>query len=275
MKFKKNEVVIGGRTFFYWEKNRHKSETIVLLHGFPGSHRGLLDLAGHLPPHWRTIIPDLPACGQSDALDGVHHLENYSQWLGDFLKKLSVHQCVMAGHSFGARLALVFAEHNPKKVSRLALITPVARVDGLIARLVSIEYRVAELLPEALKKIWLDYNLHRQIGNAIIFTTASKKRRQELMEADKKEFAKLDPKINIELFSEFYRFDLIPVGQKVATPSLIIAGELDQIATAASVEKLAGQLQHVALEMVKNGGHLLPLERPGHCAAIISKFLSQ
>lgn len=86
MKFKKNIAAIGKRKFFYWENNATGKEVIVLLHGFPGNHIGLVGLASKLPDSCRIIILDLPACGQSDELEGIHSLKNYSAWLDLFWK---------------------------------------------------------------------------------------------------------------------------------------------------------------------------------------------
>src|ERR1035437_11087681 len=100
MKFKKKLVIVNNRKAFYWEKNTEKKQVIVLLHGFPGSHEGLVDMANGLKDY-HLIIPDLPACGLSDPLSEKHNLENYSKWLEDFLKSLFIDSAIIIGHSFG------------------------------------------------------------------------------------------------------------------------------------------------------------------------------
>ncbi len=276
MKFEKKIITIGGRDFFYWEKNSGAKEVVVFLHGFPGNHQSILDLAHRLDlKDYRFVIPDLPACGQSDSLPSKHNLENYSQWLDAFLTQTSVPKAVLIGHSFGARLALVFASQHPKKVSKLVLITPVVKVTGLIARIVSLEYGIAKRLPDHLKKMWLTHDLHREIGNAIIFKSASPKKRQLCIDRDITEMAHLRPEINIELFDEFYKFSLIPIGKKVATPSLVIAGDIDEVAPLASVKELAEQLENVTFKVMEHAGHLLPIEEPETTAGVIKNWLEK
>ncbi len=272
--FKKNEVVINSKKTFYWEKNSANKKVIILLHGFPGNHLGFIDVANHLGDH-RFIIPDLPACGQSDLLGGKHNLENYSKWLEEFLKSLSIDKAIIIGHSFGARLGLVFSSYHPEKVERLVLITPVVKVEGLIARVVSIEYKIAEILPEYLKKLWLVHGFHRRVGNVIVFKSACKARRQELIARESEEFKHLNPKINIELFDEFYKFSLVPVGKKVTTKSLIIAGQEDEVAPLDTIKELAEQLVGVKFVVMKNSGHVLVVEKPLTTASIIRKWLSE
>src|SRR3989344_4937555 len=104
MKAQDKWVVINDRKVFYWEQQGHRpKETIVLLHGFPGNHLGLVPMASHLGSNYRIIIPDLPACGHSQDFEGDHSLNHYSDWLNDFLESLSINKAVIIGHSFGSR----------------------------------------------------------------------------------------------------------------------------------------------------------------------------
>jgi pimeloyl-ACP methyl ester carboxylesterase len=273
MSFKKKITTIDGQKTFYWEKNPEKKEIMVVLHGFPGSHGGLLDMANGMGKY-RFIVPDLPACGLSEPLKDKHNLENYSKWLKGFLESLSIEQPIIVGHSFGSRLALVFSGANPEMIRKLVLITPVVKVEGLIARFVSIEYRIAKILPQHLQKSWLSNRVHFNLGHKIIFKSAGIKKRQKLIASDRDELGRLNPQVNIELFDEFYRFSLIPVGQKVKTESLVIAGELDEIAPLASVRKLAEQLSNSQFVIMKNCGHIVVAEKPLTVAKIILNWLS-
>ena len=240
--FKKKIAIINGQEFFYWEKNEKKKDVVGLLHGFPGSHQGMVDMANGLE-EYRIIIPDLPACGLSQPLKIKHSLENYSIWLDEFLKCLSIDKIILIGHSFGSRVALVFSGLYPNKVSKLVLITPVVRVEGLVARFVVAEYKIAEILPEYLRKSWLSNKLHSTIRDAIIFKSVSPKRRRELIIRENKEAKILDPKVSIEIFEEFYRFNLTPAGKKVKVKSLVLAGDSDVIAPLDPVRELTLQLE--------------------------------
>jgi len=274
MNFKEKTVKIDARKVFYWETSHTKKEVIILLHGFPGSHKGLVDMAKGLGNNYRIIIPDLPACGLSELLEGKHNLENYSRWLNNFLEILSIDKAVIIGHSFGSRVGLVFSENYPEKVKKLVLITPVVKVEGLIARFVSIEYRLAKLLPESLQKLWLSNRVHFGVGHLIIFKTAGAKKREKLIARDREELKNLNPQVNIELFDEFYRFSLIPVGEKVKNKSLVIAGALDEIAPLNSVQKLSEQLVNSDFVIMKQAGHVVVAEKPLTVAKIIKKWLN-
>lgn len=274
MKFKKKVITINNRKFFYLDNDTSK-RAVILLHGFPGNHRGLVELANHIGDNYRLIIPDLPACGSSEPLDKKHNLKNYSDWLNDFLESLSINEVIIIGHSFGSRIALVFANHHSKKVKKLILITPVVRVEGLFNRIISIYYGITGILPKYLQKIMLSNGFGKKMGDKIIFKSADPKTHKEIISRDIEEIKNLKPQVSIEIFDEFYKFSLIPVGKEIKNDSLIIAGELDEISPLDSVKDLALQLSNIKLEIMKNCGHLVPLEKPKATANIIKKWLKE
>lgn len=271
MRFQKKRAVIDGREVVYWEKNSSKNQAMIFLHGFPGSHSGLMDMA-NVFSEYRLIIPDLPACGESEPLEGKHNLENYSKWLDSFLNYLKIGKVTLVGHSFGSRIGLYFSSYY-KKIEKLILITPVVRVEGMIVRLASLNYKIAEYLPKSLQKRWLANPVYRTAGHIIVFKTSSRKRRQYLIAKDVKEFNRLNPRATIELFEEFYSSDLIDLGNKIKISTLIIAGERDEIAPLNSVEKLAKQLSNAELIVMKKEGHIVVAESPISTASIIKKWL--
>ncbi|MFA5431257.1 MAG: alpha/beta hydrolase [Candidatus Paceibacterota bacterium] len=273
MKFKKNIIRINDRNVFYLDSDNQKP-AIILLHGFPGNHMGLIKIANYIGENnYRLIIPDLPACGSSDSLNKKHNLKNYSDWLNDFLKALSIDEVIIIGHSFGSRIALVFTNHYPKRVKRLVLITPVLKVDGLLNRILSIYYGITGLLPKYLQKIMLSNGFGKKMGNRIIFKSSDPKIHKEIIDRDIEEIKKLKPQVSIEIFDEFYKFSLIPVGKEIKKDSLLIAGEIDRVSPLGPIRELFRQLPNVKLEIMKNCGHLLPLEKPEATAKIIKKWL--
>jgi len=273
MIFKKNIIEINNRKIFYLDNNVN-SVPVILLHGFPGNHMGLVGLADCMG-NCRLIIPDLPACGLSDSLEKKHNLKNYSDWLNEFLKSLSIDKAIIIGHSFGSRVALVFTNRYPKKVEKLILITPVLKVDGMLNRVISAYYGITGILPEYLQKIMLSNGFGKKWGNKVIFKSGSSKIHKEIIARDIKEIKKLSPQVNIEIFDEFYKFSLIPVGKKIKKESLVIAGESDEVSPLGPIRELVGQLFDAKLEIMKKCGHLVPLEKPKATAGIIKKWLKE
>jgi pimeloyl-ACP methyl ester carboxylesterase len=273
MKFENKAIKINKRKTFYLDTARQKP-AVILLHGFPGNHFGLTALAEHLGDDYRLIIPDLPACGSSDPLEGKHDLKNYSDWLNSFLESLSIKEAIIIGHSFGSRIALVFANYHGDKIKKLILITPVLKVDGLFNRVLSIYYGITGMLPEYLQKMMLSNGFGKTMGDKIIFKSSDLRAQEVIIKRDIKEIKKIKPRISIEIFDEFYKFSLIPVSKLVKNDSLVIAGGADRISPLGPIQELVSQLPSAKLEIMENCGHLLPLEEPEATAAIIEKWLN-
>ena len=96
---------------------------VVLLHGQPGSGADLGALADALAPHMRVIVPDRPGYGRSGG-EAVGFEENARRVVG-LLDRLGVDRATLAGHSWGAGVALAAARLAPERVEALALISPV------------------------------------------------------------------------------------------------------------------------------------------------------
>lgn len=273
---KMSTITAAGVESYYFEKNPQSKEVVVILHGFPGSHGGLVDLANAFGKKYRIIIPDLPGCGQSSPLKAKHVLENYASWLDDFLRSLSIEEKVtVIGHSFGSRVALFFAIKYPEKVQGLVLITPVLKVDGLVARLGLFHGHITNVLPARFKKLWLSNALYQRAAHYAVFESASPQKRQEIMLRDSYEYENLNPQRTMEIFDEFYQSELPAPGKKFPFGVLIIAGDKDKIAPLSPIKTFAGQLPESSLEIMENAGHLLPLEEPLATAKIITAWLQK
>ncbi|HEU5187952.1 MAG TPA: alpha/beta fold hydrolase, partial [Candidatus Saccharimonadales bacterium] len=59
-----NQVKIQGSQVHYWVFNPKRQQTIVMIHGFRGTHHGLQNIIDRLDDY-KIIIPDLPGFGAS------------------------------------------------------------------------------------------------------------------------------------------------------------------------------------------------------------------
>jgi pimeloyl-ACP methyl ester carboxylesterase len=96
---------------------------VLLLHGFPDSHRlwrhqiGPLAAAGHL-----VIAPDLRGFGESPRPDGVEHY-GIATIVQEDLVPLLDEPAYVIGHDWGAGIAWALAIMRPDLVSRLAVLS--------------------------------------------------------------------------------------------------------------------------------------------------------
>jgi pimeloyl-ACP methyl ester carboxylesterase len=114
-------VEAGGLRFHYrdWGGN---GQPLLLLHGLASNAR-IWDLtAPLLAGGFRVVALDQRGHGLSDKPDGGYDFASVSGDLAAFVQALGLKRPALAGHSWGANVALQFAADRPDGVSALALV---------------------------------------------------------------------------------------------------------------------------------------------------------
>ncbi len=95
----------------YTIKNRNKHKTILFLHGW-GSNKEVMQQAfGGYIPEFRHIYLDMPGFGHSPNDTTVFTTKDYANMVQIFLDEIKAKPEVIAGHSFGGKVATLL---NPK-----------------------------------------------------------------------------------------------------------------------------------------------------------------
>jgi len=114
-------VEAGGLRFHYrdWGGN---GQPLLLLHGLASNAR-IWDLtAPLLTGGFRVVALDQRGHGLSDKPDGGYDFASVTGDLAAFVQALGLERPALAGHSWGANVALQFAADRPDGVSALALV---------------------------------------------------------------------------------------------------------------------------------------------------------
>jgi proline iminopeptidase len=115
--------VDGGHRLYAEECGNPAGLPVVFLHGGPGSgcksyHRCFFD-----PHKYRIVLPDQRGSGRSTPHGGLTH--NTTQYLLADLElirtRLGIDRWLLFGGSWGAGLALLYAEQHPERVSGMVL----------------------------------------------------------------------------------------------------------------------------------------------------------
>ena len=94
---------------------------LLLLHATPGSYRAFRQLAPLLASSLRTIAPDTPGYGNSDALQGDASIEALASSMVDLLDALELPRAHVLGLHTGNKIAAAMAAHWPDRVDRVVL----------------------------------------------------------------------------------------------------------------------------------------------------------
>lgn len=98
--------------------------TIVLLHGFGGSHSTWTDIQPALARDATVIAYDLPGHGRSIEYPGAGPATLAAKAVAADLSARGIDRVHLVGHSMGGAIATLIAMRSPEKVASLTLLAP-------------------------------------------------------------------------------------------------------------------------------------------------------
>lgn len=116
-------VQVGNTTLHYYEGGPNHKHTLVLLHDLGDDKNAFVTAVRTLTPHYRVILPDLPAHGANAFVDGEDYsLQGQHRQLQQFFSAITANRFVIGGHGLGGHLASYFAQQEPQKIEGLILL---------------------------------------------------------------------------------------------------------------------------------------------------------
>lgn len=232
----------------FLELNRSASSTILLLHGSPGDHREVGELARLLSSDYHVIAPDLPGFGGSSRNLPDYSFRSHGRYVLQLLDSLGIPRAHVLGFSMGGGVALSMVDLAP------------SRVDGLVM-LSAIGAQEYELLG--------DYTLNHALhGLQLAGLWLLREGVPHMGYLD-------DSAMGVEYARNFFDSDQRPLRRILAGyagPLLLIHGEHDPlVAPAAAIEhhRLVPQSELRLLP----GNHFMAFTHPEELATPIAEFL--
>jgi len=227
--------------------------TVVFLHGAAMDHTAWALQSRYFAHHGRSVVAlDLPGCGLSDG-PVPDSVEATADWLMRVLDALGLEQADLVGHSLGALVALAAAGANPDRVGRLALCGI-----GLPMSVHEFFLGAADTntpLAVALMNDWA-HGRAAHIGGAKmpgIWTIGADTR---LVERAGQGVLHACLKICNDYSTG------IEAAAKVTAPTTILTGDRDQMTRPAAARELASTLPDCDMEVIRDCGHMMMVERP-------------
>ena len=106
------QICINELTIHY-NDNHHTGRCVVLLHGWGQNGSMMEPIAQNFDKDFRVVNIDLPGFGASDAPLKPWGVYEYTDFLKDFFVALNIENPILIAHSFGARLAIIYASRYP------------------------------------------------------------------------------------------------------------------------------------------------------------------
>jgi pimeloyl-ACP methyl ester carboxylesterase len=274
-------LTLSGEEFVYYDYPARLAnpETIVMIHGYRGNHRGLEAIVGGLGDY-RVIVPDLPGFGESSELSSVHNLDAYANWLEQFLSELGlISTANLVGHSFGTLVVGRYA--STRDCKSIVLINPVSgpALSGpraFLTRITSAFYHLSNLLPESIGGWLLRSPIAVMVMSTVMAKTTDRKLRSWIHKQHLSNFSDFATvRVATEGYDASISSDLSVMAPSITTPVLIVAAELDDITSIEIQREVVKLYPRAKLAEISNVGHLVHYEAPEQAANYIQAFIEE
>lgn len=252
---------------------------IVMIHGFRGTHHGLELIAKQLPDY-EIKIPDLPGFGVSEPLAEEHDVENYCNWLNEYIKGLGLSQPpILLGHSFGSIVTACYAARHAGTISKLILVNPIGApaLDGpraIFTKLAIFYYYLGRKLPSGLARLWLSSKPTVMMMSILMAKTRDKELRKFIHDQHLTHFSTFhSPHTLSQAFKASVSTSVRDFASQIEVPSLLVAGDLDDITTLDKQRDLVKLFPNAQLRVIKGVGHLTHYETPAEVAELVQDFI--
>jgi pimeloyl-ACP methyl ester carboxylesterase len=241
---------------------------VVLLHGFPLDRSIWRNQTAEIGLIYRIIAPDLRGQGASPAPDGTYSVDLLADDVIDLLDALELEEkVVVGGLSMGGYVAMSLVLRYPDRFRGLILMNTRAAADppGTAA----VREELAGILERTGKTdIIVDQMLFK------LFAPSTYSTHHELVERVKRHALQASPTgLANTLRGLAIRPDRTADLHKIAVPTLVLAGEHDQLIPLDESRSLAAGITNAKLVIIPDSGHLAPLENGAASNAAILEFL--
>ena len=245
--------------------------SVVYLHSATGEGDGL-ELLDRLAERCDLVAPQFPGFGESEGIEAIEDMEDAVFHLLDLFERLELDRPAVVGLSLGAWMAVELATRYPERISSLVLVNPVglfiegAEIKDIFGRgpdemaedmfadqshpMAQMMHAMAEFRSDPTRMAEMPFELIRPLAQTMAAT------------------AKLawDPYLhNPKLRKRLHR---------IAVPTLIVRGKQDTLVPAEHAAAYAAEIPGARLVEIDNAAHLLPMEKAGELADLITAHVT-
>jgi len=196
----------------------------------------------------------LPGHPHGQALKSV---DECVDWLREYLKERGCKEVLLAGHSFGGAIALMYALKYPQGLKGIVIIGSGARL--------KVHSKFLTHCEEAVKGD--PHKWHEMIEEMYRRTSADYKR--EVMAKQKA----IGPAVMLNDFLCCDKFDIMDRIHEIKLPALIICGEADVMTPVKYADYLGTKITGSRVVIVPGAGHFVLAEKPEVVNKAIDDFL--
>ena len=259
-----------GQTFYYSAYGQTGCPCVVLLHGFT-NYSGLwawqaiaLAYAGY-----RALVPDLAGHGLSQFCDAPTTVDDLTMDVANLLEEENETQAAVVGLSLGGMVALRFAVTFPDLTSSIVIANSSAKTNN---------HQVLSQIDDWIEILESDDGPVKRLARTWPMLCTAEFRSSPQADNYYWTWQNLLSKVPGSSLANIARgMKLFDMSQKLANidcPSLIIAGEQDQVISAKESIALSDAIQGAELQVLPKAGHLATLDSPNLVTQHLLRFLA-
>ena len=244
---------------------------LVFLHGLGADQATWRLLAPHFEPHYQLVQLDLVGAGRSRQADYDRdrhgNLAGHATDLLDVLRILALDDVVFVGHSVGAMIGVIAAVREPRRFSKMVLISPSPRFINEKGYAGGFEQQD---INELLAAMEADYHgWSRGIAPVMMGPDESPELVMELTNS----FINSNPEIARHFARVTFLSDTRAELSFLDTPTLVVQSAHDVIAPLVVGHYINEHLANSRIAVIDTGGHCPHLSAPQQTLAAIDRFL--
>jgi pimeloyl-ACP methyl ester carboxylesterase len=259
------ETISGLSVYF---EGNSKNKSIIFLHGFPYGHTMWKSQIDELSEKYFCVTYDIRGLGESPVGDGQYTMESFVDDLETIINKLKLEKPILCGLSMGGYISFRALERFENKFSAVILCDTRSEADnneGKLKRAAAIK----RINTEGLAPFAKDF-----ITNC--FGDDYKKNHKDEFEKRIAKSSGFDPAgVKGSLLAMLSRNDTTEYLSNIKIPALIICGEHDALTPPAVMKTLAEKINGAEYVVIKNSGHMSPIENPEEVNIALRDFLNK
>jgi non-heme chloroperoxidase len=251
-----------GVTLAYAEQGEPRSETLLFVHGFADSWYSFSRILPLLSSAYHAYALDQRGHGNSDKPIGAYTQEVFAADIIAFMDAVGLSTVTLVGHSMGSFVAQRVVLRNPERVKRLVLMASAPT---------AVEHPALCILQQAIltltDPVSRDFIYEAQTSG-IIHPVPS-----DFLDTVVTETLKVPAPIMHAAITGLVTGDRDVDLASITVPTLIAAGDRDELFTEAEQRTLAEQIPHATLKIYEATGHGLHWEQPHEFVRDLETFL--
>lgn len=246
----------------HYEQYGVNGGNILLLHGWGCSIKHFEPIVQALKDSYRLTAIDFPAHGDSTEPPEPWGVADFATCVKQLILQLGIAPCDIIAHSFGGRVALYLAAHEPQLVNRLVLTgcAGIKKPQTEEARKRSARYQKLKKLYHGIEKIKPFQDLAQK---------SLKNLQQKYGSADYNALNDQMKKTFVRVICE----DLSPLLGRIQASTLLVWGENDQDTPLWMGRKMEREIADAGLVVFENDDHFAYLRQWPRFVAVVRAFL--